>query len=99
MIRMCEKTGRKLSGTRALQQAISRTLRTPKGLQVANRSFGSNVPSLLDQPIIIAATAIKAQVNDIVESFGVSASFVSASESGVTVALKTQGGESVELRI
>lgn len=44
-------TGRAVSGDAHLAQSIIDVLTTPKGTRVMRRSYGSDLPALLDQPI------------------------------------------------
>ncbi len=51
MRRVCQITGKIIEGEEALRQAIQRTLGTRKGSMLLNRSFGSELPDLLDKNI------------------------------------------------
>jgi phage baseplate assembly protein W len=61
---MHSRTGRALSGLDHLRQSLTGILTTPIGSRVMRRSYGSEVPELIDQPLhgatvlrIYAATA------------------------------------------
>jgi phage baseplate assembly protein W len=58
MMRMSEKTGKWLDGDQALDQAIHRILRTPKGSMVLNRNFGSMIFDYVDMPVMEAKAHI-----------------------------------------
>lgn len=47
---MCAKTGKVLEGIAHLQQSVSDILRTPVGTRIERRTYGSDVPELIDQP-------------------------------------------------
>lgn len=47
---MCAKTGKVLEGIAHLQQSVSDILSTPVGTRIERRTYGSDVPELIDQP-------------------------------------------------
>lgn len=47
---MCAKTGKILEGLAHLEQSVSDILLTPIGTRIERRSYGSDVPELIDQP-------------------------------------------------
>lgn len=47
---MCDRTGKIIEGRAYLSQCIRRILRNPKMSRLGDRSFGSNLISLLDRP-------------------------------------------------
>lgn len=47
---MNARTGRKLQGLEHIQQSIIDILTTPIGTRIERRSYGSEVPELIDQP-------------------------------------------------
>lgn len=47
---MCAKTGKILKGIAHLEQSVSDILLTPIGTRIERRSYGSDVPELIDQP-------------------------------------------------
>ena len=47
---MCAKTGKILEGIAHLEQSASDVLLTPIGTRIERRSYGSDVPELIDQP-------------------------------------------------
>jgi phage baseplate assembly protein W len=64
---MCEKTGKWLYDDDALEQSIRRILKTPKGSQVLNRTFGSQLFKFVDKPL----TEIRAHMShEIFRSLG-----------------------------
>ncbi|WP_255828961.1 GPW/gp25 family protein [Marinomonas rhizomae] len=55
---MSEQTGKELDGVAHLRQSIRRVLTTPIGSRVMNRTYGSRLFSLIDQPINPATQAL-----------------------------------------
>ncbi len=51
MIGMNRHTGRKLEGGAHLAQSILDILTTPKGTLVMQRTYGSDLPDVIDQPL------------------------------------------------
>lgn len=47
---MCAKTGKGLEGLAHLQQSVSDIILTPIGSRIERRTYGSEVPELIDQP-------------------------------------------------
>ena len=47
---MCAKTGKTLDGVAHLQQSVTDIVLTPIGTRIERRTYGSDVPELLDQP-------------------------------------------------
>ena len=47
---MCAKTGKVLEGLAHLEQTVTDILSTPAGSRLERRSYGSDIPELIDQP-------------------------------------------------
>nr|DAI00024.1 MAG TPA: baseplate wedge subunit [Caudoviricetes sp.] len=47
---MCAKTGKVLEGLAHLEQSVTDILSTPVGSRLERRSYGSDIPELIDQP-------------------------------------------------
>jgi phage baseplate assembly protein W len=66
MIGMNRETGAPLSGYAHLAQSMGEILSTPLGTRIARRTFGSNLPDLIDAPanpatlVLVYAAAVTA---------------------------------------
>ena len=47
---MCAETGKILEGVAHVQQSVSDIILTPIGTRIERRTYGSDVPELIDQP-------------------------------------------------